>query len=129
MTISGAKSAIGMAGINIVGMMCDVHGRRPEEKKVQKILNWPILKSTKDACTFISVCVYYRIFIICFSIIMTPIFDLFRKGKWFLWMNECQIVMERLKQLLTMAPILITLDIGPLAGMIFLIIDTSMMIG
>src|SRR5947207_1176161 len=80
MIISGAKSMIGMTGIKIVEMMCDVHGRRLEERKVQKILNGPIPKSTKDARAFIDVCVYYRIFIISFSTIAAPIFNLFRRG-------------------------------------------------
>ena len=39
LTISGAKSAIGMRGINIVGFLCDYNGRRPEEKKIQKIID------------------------------------------------------------------------------------------
>jgi len=38
LTISGLKSAIGMPGIEIVGMICDYDRRHPEEKKVQKIL-------------------------------------------------------------------------------------------
>jgi hypothetical protein len=129
MTISGTKSAIGMTGINIVGMMCDVHGRRPDEKKVRKILDWPTPNSTKDARAFIGICVFYRIFIISFSIIAAPIFDLFRKGKRFLWTRECQISMEKLKQSLTVAPILITLDFGPSAGMIYLIVDASTTVG
>jgi hypothetical protein len=129
MTISGAKSAIGMAGINIVGMICDANGRRPEERKVRKILNWSSPKSTKDARAFIGVCVYYRIFIISFSIIAAPIFELFRKGKRFLWTHECQLAMDKLKKLLTTAPILITLDFGPSAGMIYLNVDASTRIG
>jgi len=39
MIISGVKSMIGMAGINIVEMMYDVRGRRSEERKMLKILN------------------------------------------------------------------------------------------
>jgi Reverse transcriptase (RNA-dependent DNA polymerase) len=42
LTISGTKSAIGMSGIAIVGFLCDEHGRRPDPKKVAKILLWPI---------------------------------------------------------------------------------------
>jgi hypothetical protein len=41
MTISGLQSAIGMPGINIVGM-CDVRGWYPELKKVIKIVNLPV---------------------------------------------------------------------------------------
>ena len=34
MTISGNKSAIGVPGITIVGLVCDYDGRHPEQKKV-----------------------------------------------------------------------------------------------
>ena len=36
LTISGAKSAIGMCGINIVGFMFDNNGRQPEYKKEEQ---------------------------------------------------------------------------------------------
>jgi len=39
LTISGKKSAIGMSGICIVGFLCDENGRRPESRKVQRILD------------------------------------------------------------------------------------------
>ena len=79
LTISGAKSAIGMSEINIVGMMCNSEERHSEVRKVQKILNWPTPHSIKDAREFIDICVYYRIFIHGFSIIAMPIMKLFRK--------------------------------------------------
>src|SRR5437667_7630028 len=41
LTISGLKSAIGMPGVKIVGMVCNYDGRSPEERKVLKILDWP----------------------------------------------------------------------------------------
>jgi hypothetical protein len=43
--ISGSKSAIGMSGIEIVGFLCDQDARRPEPKKVQRILDWSVTKS------------------------------------------------------------------------------------
>ena len=42
LTISGEKCAIGVPGITIVGMVCDYDRRRPEQKKVAKILAWPV---------------------------------------------------------------------------------------
>jgi len=49
LTVSGHKCCIGMSGIVIVGMVCDVDGRRPEAKKVQKIAEWPTPASIRDA--------------------------------------------------------------------------------
>lgn len=45
MTISGEKTVIVMPGI----MVCDYDGLRPEQKKVQNIVNWPVPQFTKDA--------------------------------------------------------------------------------
>ena len=129
MTISGLKSAIGMPGIRIVGMVCDEHGRKPDSKKVSKILDWPEPRSTKDARAFIGICVYYRIFIPSFSVTASPIFELFRKGRQFVWTHDCQLAMETLQMQLTEAPILITLDYSPSAGMIFLNVDASTIVG
>jgi hypothetical protein len=49
LTISGAKSAIMIPGIEIVGFLCDKDGRRPIKKGIQKILDWPTLTSIKEA--------------------------------------------------------------------------------
>ena len=129
MTISGAKTAIGMPGIMIVGMVCDSDGRHPERKKVQKILDWPTLQSTKEARGFVGIVVYYRIFIAGFATIAAPIFVLFRKGVRFNWSAECQAAMNELKQLLTEAPILISLDFSAGALAIILNVDPSTKIG
>ena len=85
LTISGTKSAIGMKGIEIVGFLCDEEGRKPDPRKVAKILDWPTPRNTREARGFVGVVVYYRIFIFQFSIVAAPIFSLFRKGKKFEW--------------------------------------------
>jgi len=85
LTISGFKSAIGMPGIVIVGMVCDFDGRHPEDKKVQKILDWPAPRTLKQARGFVGIVVYYRIFIQGFAIVAAPIYLLFQKGKVFIW--------------------------------------------
>ena len=129
MMISGSKTAIGMSGVTIVGMVCDSDERHPEWKKVQKILDWPSPRSTKEARGFIGIVVYYRIFIARFATIAAPIFQLFRKGVRFSWNVECQGAMAELKRSLTEAPVLISLDFSPDALSIVLNVDASMKIG
>jgi RNase H-like domain found in reverse transcriptase len=129
LTISGEKCAIGMPGIAIVGMICDYDGRHPEQRKVAKILDWPIPSSTKEARTFIGVVVSYRSFIVCFAIIAELIVCLFRKNVRFMWFQECQNAMDELKRRLTTAPILISLDFSPSALIIILNVDASTTIG
>ena len=129
LTISGSKSAIGMSGIEIVGFLCDQDGRRPEPRKIQRILDWPVPLCLKDARGFIGIVVYYRIFILDFAIIAAPIFALFRKGRLFLWTDECQLAMDTLKVKITEAPVLISLDFSISALLIVLHVDASTTIG
>ena len=129
LTISGLKSAIGMPGIEIVGMVCDYDGRHPEEKKVRKILDWPTPRTLKQARGFVGIVVYYRIFIHGFAIIAAPIYLLFRKGRVFSWGPEQQSAMDQLKSSITEAPILISLDFSPSALHIVLHTDASTTIG
>jgi len=98
MTISSTKSAIGVPGITIVGMVCDSEGRHPEEKKTKKIIDWPVPTCTKDTRAFIGIIVYYCIFIAGFAIIAAPIFVLFRKNVQFRWTNKCQLAIDELKR-------------------------------
>lgn len=129
MTISGHKCAFGMPGIRIVGMVCDADGRRPEERKVAKIVDWPTPRSVKDARAFIGICVYYRIFIEGFSKIAAPIIALFRKGTEFSWTVERDAAMVELKARLTTAPTLRALDFSEGAGRVFLAVDASTTVG
>ena len=126
LTISGAKCVFGSPRIDIVSMVCDVDGRRPEQKKIAKILDWPTPRTTKEARGFIGLCVYYRIFVKDFSTIALPILLLFRKNVVFLWTVDCQTAMDRLKELLTMTPILVSLDFLATAGLIVLSVDVSL---
>ncbi len=129
LTISGFKSAIGMPGIVIVGMVCDFNGRHPEAKKVLKILNWPVPRMLKEARGFVGIVVYYRIFIPRFAVIAAPIYMLFRKGNMFTWGPAQQKAMDKLKRRITEAPVLISLDFSPSALSIILHTDASTSIG
>ena len=129
LTISGTKSAIGMKGIEIVGFLCDEEGRRPDPRKVAKILDWPTPRDRREARGFVGIVVYYRIFIFQFSIIAAPIFSLFRKGKKFEWTEDCQLAMDTLKKAITEAPVLVSPDFSPSGLQIFLNVDASTSIG
>lgn len=97
LTILGFKSAIGMHGIVIVGMVCDFNGRHPEDKKVWKILDWPAPRTLKEGRGFVGIVAYYRIFILSLVIVAAPIYMLFRKGKVFIWDLAQQVAMDELK--------------------------------
>ena len=96
-----------------------------DTEKVQKIVDWPAPQTTKDARAFIGLVVYYRIFIVGFATAAALIFKLFRKNAKFVWTADCQLVIDDLKQQITMTPILITLDFSDSALAIILHVDAS----
>jgi hypothetical protein len=116
LTISGLKSAIGMAGVEIIGFLCDGHGSlRTEPQRVQRIMDWPVPRSIRDTRGFVGFVTYYRMFVKNFSVVAVPIYQLFRKGVRFQWTPECQAAMDELKSIITTAPLLIQLDYSPSA--------------
>jgi len=78
-----------MDGVQIIGYICSFEERLPETAKIIKILEWPAPRDITQARAFISVCVYYRIWIACFTEITVPIYELFRKNWVFVWTYEC----------------------------------------
>ena len=62
-----------------------------------------------------------------FTLIAEPIFKLFKKGTPFKWKEEQQQAIDALKEALTTAPAIVTLDYGPEAGDIILSIDASLL--
>jgi RNase H-like domain found in reverse transcriptase len=81
-----------------------------------------------DARGFIGIVVYYRIFIVRFSIIAARIFELSQKNVSFVWTVECRLAMDELKRRLTTA-VLISLNFSPSALSIILNVDASTKIG
>ncbi len=60
--------------------MCDIEGRYPDIVKVIKILEWVYCDNISEARVFISVCMYFRIWIRDFAIVTAVIYKLFRKN-------------------------------------------------
>jgi hypothetical protein len=85
LTISMEKSQFCMRGLQIVGYVCDVHGRHPVSSKTIKIELWPDCGDLKECRSFMGLCGYYRIWVEDYAWIAAPIYDLFSKGTPFRW--------------------------------------------
>ena len=125
-TISGEKSQFCMEGIKIVGFVCDARGRSPESAKIAKVVDWEPCHDLAGARAFIGLCVYYRIWVKDFTIVAAPIYRLFRREVPFVWGDEQQASMDILKEALTSAPALRTLNYSEGAGEIILAVDASL---
>jgi len=74
--------------------------------KVQDVLDWEAPTSVPEICSFLGLAGYYRRFIPEFSRIAKPMTELLKKGVKFYWSAQCEEAFQKLKTLLTSAPIL-----------------------
>jgi hypothetical protein len=83
------------------------------------------VSKSEKACVFIDLCVYYWLWINWFIIILSSIYDLFKKNIAFLWMSKQQQIMNKLKILLLTELIIQQLDYDSDTEDIILIVNLS----
>ncbi|XP_075104201.1 uncharacterized protein LOC142178490 [Nicotiana tabacum] len=77
-----------------------------DPSKIQAIADWKLPKTPTEIRSFLGLAGYYRRFVKGFSIIASPLTKLLGKDAKFVWYDKCQESFEKLKSLLTQAPIL-----------------------
>jgi hypothetical protein len=108
--ISAEKSQFLMKGIEVVGWVCDINGRRPDEAKVAKVTQWPVPSSKDELRSFVGLAVYFRILIKRFQIIMKPLYEILRKNFHFVWAEIHQAAFEEIKLRLSEFPSVLPID-------------------
>lgn len=109
-TFSAKKIQMCKPEVVIIGQKCTPEGRLPEDDKVAKILNWPPLKTPKDARGFLGLCGGVRIWIKDYSLLARPLTELWRKDVEFEWTPRRQEAFNTLKNLISSAPALRPID-------------------
>ena len=109
-TFSPTKVQLARPEAVIVGHKCTPEGRLPDDQKIQKILNWPPLKTPKDVRGFLGLCGTVRIWIKDYSLIARPLTELVRKDAVFEWNDRREKAFQHLKELITTAPVLRPID-------------------
>ena len=89
-TFAPSKAQICRQEVIIVGQKCTPEGRLPEPNKVDKILNWPVLKSVHDIRAFLGLCGTVRIWIKNYSKMARPLTQMLHKDTEFQWTEQCQ---------------------------------------
>ena len=123
-TFSAKKLQICLPEVLIVGTKCTPAGRLPDDLKVEKIQNWPILKTPSEARGFLGLCGTVRIWINGYSELVRPLSELFHKDKEFEWTERRQEAFNQLKKLVASAPALRSIDYSSELPVI-LAVDTS----
>ena len=120
--IKPKKSFFFQMEISFLGHILSAKGISPNPKKVDKVRDWPVPKTSKEVHSFIGLASYYRRFIPNFAkwskplnaLIMPPAHQAkvhcgeMKKSELteFVWSKECQEGFDALKHALTTAPVL-----------------------
>jgi hypothetical protein len=92
--------------LNYLGHVVTAEGVKPDAKKIQSVVDFPIPNSQKDVRSFLGLAGYYRKFIDEFSAIARPLTDLLKKETKWRWEQKEQTSFELLKRMLTTTPLL-----------------------
>ena len=124
-SISGKKSEFCKSQLKAVRFLCDVKGRHPAPGKVTMISEWRECQNPKEVHAFLGCWVYYRICVRNLVVVAKLLYELLDKNVQFVCTQECDDAMEVLKEALTNAPALATLDYADDAGEIILAVYIS----
>ena len=98
--------------VEYLGHMISEKGIEVTNDKVEAIRSWPIPKSPKQIKSFLGMTGFYRKFIHRYSHVAKPLTRLLQKDVPYVWIVECQEAFESLKDALSTAPILKSLEFG-----------------
>ena len=102
--LSPKKCFLFQREVRYLGRILSEHGIATDPEKTEVVRSWPIPTSVKELRSFVGLCSYYRRFIAGFADVTQPLYQCL-KGP-FSWTRECDHAFQKLKQLLTEAPIL-----------------------
>ena len=84
-----------------LGHILSTSGIRPDPRKVQALLDWPVTRTTKEVHQFHGLGSYYRGYIEGFARIAKPLTELMKKDAMFVWSPACQEAFNGLRSTLT----------------------------
>lgn len=110
LTLNITKSKFCVTKVNFLGYVIGYGGITTDPEKISSIRNWPVPKNLKQVRGFLGLAGWYRRFIDNFSTVVFPITEVVSTKKKFCWTPEAQEAFEKIKTLLTTAPVLVNPD-------------------
>jgi transposase InsO family protein len=89
-----------------LGFIVSTNGIEVDPDKISVIKHWTPPTTVKGVQSFLGFCNFYRRFIRDYGIIAKPMVNLTKTGVRFIWTQSCQDSFQKLKSMLTSAPIL-----------------------
>ena len=106
LTLNISKSKFCVTQVNYLGYVIGNGGITTDPEKVRAIHDWPVPKTIRQVRGFLGLAGWYRRFIENFSTVVFPITELLSRKKVFKWTDEAQEAFDKVKTLLTSAPVL-----------------------
>ena len=104
--ISPSKCRLFQKSIKFLGHIISQEGIQTDPAKIEAVTKYPVPKNVKEVRAFLGLTGFYRKFIPGFGSTAQPLYDLLNKENRFRWSEGCQKAFEKLKNELTVAPIL-----------------------
>ena len=92
--------------VSFLSHIVSVEGIRVDSRKIEAVVNWKALRNVIEVRSFLGLARYYRRFVKGFSVIVSPLTKILRKGVKFEWTEKCQNSFEQLKEMLVEVPVL-----------------------
>ena len=106
LTLKPKKCKFAQLEVCYLGHVVSEEGVRTDPAKLQAVLEFPVPTNVKQLRSFLGLTSYYRRFIPQFAKIAGPLHALTKKSSDFMWTAVCQGAFEKLRSLLTSAPVL-----------------------
>jgi hypothetical protein len=106
-----SKCEFGMTEVIYLGHIIGAKGVQVHQGKITAIREWPTPKTLIELRGFLGLCTYYRKFFKGFSQLYAPLTDLTKKGS-FKWNDEAQVMIEKMKEVMSTCPVLALPDFG-----------------
>jgi hypothetical protein len=110
MRIQGEKCVFHQPEVEFLGFILSTEGVKMDPSKVEAVQKWPRPQNVTEVQEFLGFANFYRRFIKGYSGMATPLTNLTKKDKAFLWTENEQFAFDELKRRFTVAPILAIFD-------------------
>ncbi|KAG8472925.1 hypothetical protein CXB51_034752 [Gossypium anomalum] len=107
-----SKCEFWLREVTFLGHVVSAEGIKVDSRKIEAILEWKPPRSVSEIQSFLGLAGYYRRFVEGFSVMAAPLTKLIRKRVPFVWTKKQQEAFEKLKKVLTEAPVLIQPESG-----------------
>lgn len=84
--------------VTFLGHVVSSEGILPNQDNISKILQWPRPTTVTEVRQLLGMGSYYRKFLKDFAKLVRLLVDLTKKGKQFIWSDECEKVFTKLKE-------------------------------